>query len=158
MMRRNIINIAPWLFMAVLVSGLALYLLNKQDDFQLDCSAKGQISVNKMILHYVNSYHFSPDGNGVSSVSGWLKNEHGAVDNVGIQLYFSYTLDSGMLTLKNKYTNISTENTVSAEVLKKLFPAVYWKKDSEQKIYAYAMGGGYRFNYGPFPVNFCYLN
>lgn len=119
------------------------------------CNAKGVLSVNELELKYVNAYRFSQNGKGASSISGKIYKNGDVIGTVGLQIYFDYLFNSGMLTLHTTKVNYNVENNVSISLISKLFPAMYYAVGSEQKIAIFKMGNGYRLDYNAFPINYC---
>lgn len=61
------------------------------------------------------------NGKGATALTGRLEGKDGVVDKVGLQIYFDYSMDSGLLMLKTINIVKQVENTASDEVIKKFF-------------------------------------
>lgn len=127
-----------------------------KSDLDISCKSKGILSVNNLKFKYVNSYRFYKDGKGASSVSGDVTDSSERKERVGLQIYFDYSFESGLLTLRTTKIVLQVENKASNETIKKIFPPLYYSVGSEHKIAVMKMGSGYRFDYNAFPVNYCY--
>lgn len=122
----------------------------------LSCSSKGILEVNGYNLQFVSSYRFNTNGKGATSVTGKIINTEGLIEKVGLQVYFDYTFESGMLMLKTTHIVKQVENTASDDIIKKVFPSVYYRINSEHKVAIFKMGSGYRFDFNTYPANYCY--
>lgn len=127
-----------------------------EKSFNLACSAKGILSVNDYTLTYVSSYRFKKNGKGATALTGRLEGKDGVVDKVGLQIYFDYSIDSGLLMLKTINIVKQVENTASDEVIKKVFPSIYYRLNSIHNVAIFKMGSGYRFDFNTYPILYCY--
>ena len=127
-----------------------------ENSFHLSCSAKGVLSVNGYTLTYVSSYRFKKNGKGATALTGKLESKDGTVDNIGLQVYFDYNIDSGLLLLKTINIVKQVENTASDEVIAKVFPSVYYRLNSLHNVAIFKMGSGYRFDFNTYPILYCY--
>ncbi len=150
----------PVLFMLAL-SIFSLFLwfafdFQENKVIELSCKAKGIIHANGYELSYVNSYRFNKNGTGASAVSGIARNNPNVAEQIGVQIYFKYRLDNGLLTMETTDVVMQTENTASDHTIHKLFPSLYYRVGSVHKVAIFKMGSGYRLDYNTYPVNYCY--
>ncbi|HBT2490141.1 TPA: hypothetical protein MBD98_004524 [Klebsiella aerogenes] len=124
--------------------------------FNLACSSKGVMSVNGYTLNYVSSYRFKNNGRGATALTGKIQDKDGAIKNIGLQIYFDYNFDSGLLMLKTINIVKQVENAASEDLIKKVFPSIYYRVNSMHTIAIFEMGSGYRFDFNTYPVMYCY--
>lgn len=84
-----------------------------KSNLDMSCKSKGTLSVNNLKFKYVNSYRFYKDGKGESSVSGDVTDSSERKERVGLQIYFDYSFESGILTLRTTKIVLQVENKAS---------------------------------------------
>lgn len=122
----------------------------------LSCSAKGILSVNGYTLNYVSSYRFKNNGRGATTLTGKIQSKDGELYNIGLQFNFNYDIESGVVMLKTTNIVSQVENTASEEVIKRVFPPIYYKINSVHNVAIVKMGSGYRFDFNTYPIMYCY--
>ncbi|HBM2987482.1 TPA: hypothetical protein OMS29_004946 [Klebsiella aerogenes] len=146
-------------FAMTVITGVFMFFYSAHSikkGFNLSCSVKGIISVNGYTLTYVSSYRFKRNHKGATALTGKLEGSDGSINNVGLQIYFDYNIDSGMLMLRTTNIVRQVENTASEEVIKKVFPSVYYRINNVHNVAIFKMGSGYRFDFNTYPVMYCY--
>lgn len=122
----------------------------------ISCKSKGVWVINDYTFRFVNSFVLNSDGSGASAFSGKVVDSQGGTSKIGIQIYFDYSFESGMLDLRTNHIVKQVDNTASDQIIQSILPSIYSFKDGKHKIAIFKVGSGYRLDYNTYPGNYCY--